>query len=64
MTTLAKWIDFSITVMDGNMSAIRECQKAGKIDLILIQAKAFKKHLDSFIEFLEREGKFGSGQKL
>ncbi len=64
MTTLEKWIDFSITVMEENVAILKECQKAKKTDLLVIQAKTFKKHVDSFIDFLEREGKFGSGQKL
>ena len=54
MTTLEAWKDFSITVMEENIKILRELNLKNQNDLMIEQGKALKKHLDSFVEYLER----------
>jgi hypothetical protein len=58
MTTLETWIRASLIIMKENLIICDELFEKGQIDLLWEQTKSFKKHLDSFIEFLERQKKF------
>ena len=54
MTKLALWIDVSIKVMKDNIEIIEECYQKNRMDLMIEQARIFKKHIDSFIDFMEK----------
>lgn len=58
MTTIEKWIDASLKIMEENCSICREHFQKGNVNLLVEQSKALKKHVDSFIDFLERKSKF------
>ena len=57
MTTFETWIDASLTIMDENLGILRAAQIRNDIDILIEQSKAMKKHVDSFIDFLERKRK-------
>ena len=59
MTTLERWIDASLTIMDENLGILRAAQSRNDLDILIEQSKAMKRHVDSFIEFLERKRKLG-----
>jgi len=59
MTTLETWIDASLTIMDENLGILRAAQARGDLDILIQQTKAMKKHVDSFIAFLEMRKKLG-----
>ena len=59
MTTLETWIDASLTIMDENLGILRAAQTRNDIDILIQQSKAMKKHVDSFIDFLERKRRNG-----
>lgn len=59
MTTLETWTDFSITVMEENIRILRECEAKREYSLLIEQAKALHKHVESFIDYLEKVRKFG-----
>jgi hypothetical protein len=54
MTKLAIWIDACLRVMKDNVEIIEECYQKKQMDLMIEQSKVFKKHIDSFIDFLEK----------
>ena len=60
MTKLALWIDACLKVMKDNVAIIEECYQQNQMDLMIEQSKVFKKHIDSFIDFLEKK----RGEKL
>ena len=55
MTTLETWIDASLTIMDENLGILRAAQSRNDIDILILQSKAMKNHVNSFIDFLERK---------
>ena len=54
MARLALWIDVSLRVMKDNIEIIEECYHKKQVDLMIQQSRTFKKHIDSFIDFLEK----------
>jgi len=54
MATLAIWIDVSLKVMKENVEIIEEWYHKNQMDLMIKQAKVFRKHIDSFIDFMEK----------
>jgi hypothetical protein len=63
MTTLEIWINASLKIMEDNVEILRECQTKGDIDLLIEQSISLKKHVDSFLDFLEKRRKFNGYRK-
>ena len=55
MTTLDQWINASIDTARNSVDCLDELK--ANPDRLLIQARALKQHVDSFVEFLERQDK-------
>jgi hypothetical protein len=53
MPTLSLWMEASLKVMEDNLSILRELHEKGQAELVIEQAKHFKKHVDSFLDFLQ-----------
>ena len=53
MTKLALWIEVSTKVMRENVDIIEECYRKKELDLMLQQCQAFRRHIDSFMDFLK-----------
>lgn len=59
MTTLQVWVDASLNIMEENVGILRAAQARDDLDILIEQSKAMKKHVDSFLDFLEKRRKFG-----
>ncbi len=59
MTTLETWIDVSLKIMEDNVEILRAAQGKNDLDILVEQSKCLKKHVDSFLDFLEKRRKFG-----
>lgn len=46
------WMACALAVMKENISIIEGWYEKGEMVLVIEQTKAFKKHIDSFLEFL------------
>lgn len=59
MTTLQTWIDASLNIMEDNIGILRAAQARNDLDILIEQSKSMKKHVDSFLDFLEKRRKLG-----
>ena len=58
-TPLETWIDAALKIMEDNLVILRECQLKKENDLLTKQVRSLKKHVDSFLDFMERRKKLG-----
>lgn len=59
MATLELWIDASLKIMEENLAILMAAQTRNDLDILIEQSKSMKKHVDSFIQFLEMRRKLG-----
>ena len=55
MTTLETWVNFCTDILVDNLKLCAIYSKKGEHELLLGQMRAMKKHVDSYIDFLERQ---------